>query len=137
MYSQKAIELNKNPENLGQMRDSDGEETVEDSQSGTTYTVYLKVEFGVITKINFWVSAASVEMAGCSMATILAKGKHLSDALKITEQDVIDALECSPESDQQKSINLILSTLRKAIDNYLMRRGIYHIQFQKLEASNS
>ncbi|WP_407308462.1 iron-sulfur cluster assembly scaffold protein [Desulfosporosinus sp. SB140] len=132
MYSQKVIELNKNPENLGQMRDPDGEGTVEDPQSGDTYTIYLKVEFGIITKINFWISSASVEMAGCSMATILAKGKHLADALKITEQDVIDALEWVSASNQQ-SVNMILSSLGRAIDNYLMRRGIYHIQFQKSE----
>ncbi|AFM42173.1 iron-sulfur cluster biosynthesis protein, NifU-like protein [Desulfosporosinus acidiphilus SJ4] len=133
MYSQKFLELITNPMNQGKMQNSDGEGTVEDPQSGANCTIEIKVEFGIIKSISFWVSGDNETIACCSMTTILAKGKHLAEALKITKQDVKDALEWSVEADHP-GIDLALGTLRKTIQNYLLRRGIYHIQFENLDS---
>lgn len=124
MNSQKVIELINNPVNLGKIQNPDGEGTIEDRQSGDTYSIYIKVEFGIITKISFWTNGDREAIASCSMITTLAKGKNLSEALKISKQDIIDALE-SASGVKHQSLDFVIGTLRKAIYNYLLRRGIY------------
>lgn len=56
-------------------------------------------------------------IATSSMTSILAKGKSIEDALKITEEDVIVALEGLPDEKIHCS-NLGVSALRAAIKNY-------------------
>lgn len=124
MNSQKVSELMNNPVNLGKMQNPDGEGTIEDRQSGDTYSIYIKVEFGIITNIGFWVNGDKGAIASCSMITALAKGKNLSEALKISKQDVINALGTDSGVNHQ-SLDFAIGTLRKAIHNYLLRRGIF------------
>jgi nitrogen fixation NifU-like protein len=52
------------------------------------------------------------------MMTALAKGKRLEDALRITEQDIIDALNDLPE-DKKHCSNLGVRGLKAAIQSYL------------------
>jgi nitrogen fixation protein NifU and related proteins len=130
MYSQKVIELMNSPVNLEKMRDPDGEGTIEDTQNGETFSFYIKVEFGTIKKVSFWTNGDNETMAYCSIITVIAQGKHLSEALKMTKQDIIDALDWSDEVNQYR-LQMIISALRKSIHNYLLRRGIYYAQFDK------
>jgi hypothetical protein len=55
------------------------------------------------------------------MTSVLAKGKSLDDAMLITENDVIVALDGLPEGKQHCS-NLGITALRKAINNYYKKR---------------
>ena len=55
------------------------------------------------------------------MTSVLAKGKSLDEALDITEEDVIKALDGLPENKIHCS-NLGVGALRKAIYNYLEKR---------------
>jgi nitrogen fixation protein NifU and related proteins len=130
MYSQKVIELINSPVNLEKMRDPDGEGTIEDTQNGEFFSFYIKVEFGTIKKVSFWTNGDNETMAYCSIITVIAQGKHLSEALKMTKQDIIDALDWSDEVNQYR-LQMIISALRKSIHNYLLRRGIYYAQFDK------
>ena len=57
------------------------------------------------------------------MTTVLAKGKTLQAALKITEQDIIDALDGLPEMKQHCS-NLGAAALHAAIQDYLIKQGL-------------
>jgi nitrogen fixation NifU-like protein len=52
------------------------------------------------------------------MVTELAKGKSVSEALKITQQDVLDALGGLPEDSRHCAL-LAANTLKEAIKNYL------------------
>jgi nitrogen fixation NifU-like protein len=63
------------------------------------------------------------------MTAVLAKGKTLDQALEITEEDIIEALDGLPESKIHCSL-LGVQALHKAIENYResesMKRGMNH-----------
>ena len=79
---------------------------------------YVKVKDGNITEINFMTDGCGSSIACGSMTTRLAKGKTADDAMKITNQDVFDALDGLPE-DYAHCAKLAVDTLHKAILNFL------------------
>lgn len=137
MCSEKVIDHFMSPQNVGSMSNADGEGTVEDQNSGNSLTIYVKVQFGIITEVSFMVYGCSAALATGSMTTVLAKGKSLEETMKITEHQVIDALGGLPE-EQQHCSNLAVSALRSAIYDYLTKRGaIYNIQVENEDALKS
>ena len=56
-------------------------------------------------------------IASGSMVTEMAKGKSISEAWKISQQDVLDALGGLPEGSQHCAL-LAANTLRGAINDY-------------------
>ncbi len=106
------------PRNAGSMPEADAEGTMGDPKCGDTLTVYIKVKDEVIEDISFLVFGCTASIATSSMTTVLAKGKTLAEAMKITEEDVIEALGGLPEEKKHCS-NLGVSALRKAIRSYL------------------
>lgn len=117
MYSEKVIEHFMSPSNAGSMPDADGVGTVGDAKCGDTLTIYIKVDNGVIKDISFLVFGCTASIATSSMTTVLAKGKTLEEAMGISEQDVIDALDGLPEEKKHCS-NLGVSALKNAIQDY-------------------
>jgi nitrogen fixation NifU-like protein len=118
LYSEKVIEHFMCPRNARSMPDADGEGTMGDAKCGDTLNIYIKVGDGIIKDISFLVFGCTASIATSSMTTVLAKGKTLEEAMKISEQDVIDALDGLPEEKKHCS-NLGVSALKNAIQNYL------------------
>lgn len=117
MYSDKVIEHFMCPQNVYFMPDADAEGTFGDPSCGDVLTVYIKVREDQIEEISYLVFGCCASIATSSMTSVLAKGKNLDEALKITEEDIIDALEGLPENKIHCS-NLGVSALRNAIYNY-------------------
>lgn len=118
MYSDKVIEHFMCPQNVRSMPDANGEGSAGDAHCGDSLTIYIKVKDRIINEISFLVFGCTASIATSSMTTVLAKGKSIEEALKITEQHIIDALDGLPEEKQHCS-NLGVSALRAAIQNYL------------------
>jgi nitrogen fixation NifU-like protein len=110
-----------NPRNSGKMISADGEGIVGDVRCGDSLTIYIKVKDNRITDIKFLVFGCAASIATSSMTTVLAKGKTLEEALKITEQDIIEALDGLPKIKYHCS-NLGVTALRKAIQDYNEKR---------------
>jgi NifU homolog involved in Fe-S cluster formation len=100
------------------MSDPDGVGASGDPGCGDNFKMFIKVNEGVLADVSVLVFGCCAAIACGSVTTVLAKGKRIEDALKITEQDVVDALDGLPEVKQHCS-NLGVSALRAAIDNYL------------------
>jgi nitrogen fixation protein NifU and related proteins len=120
MYSDTVIEHFMAPRNVLLMPYPDGVGTAGDPECGDTIELFIKVRNGVIYDISFLVFGCSAAIACGSMTTELAKGKMIVDALRITEQDVIDALDGLPEAKQHCS-NLGVAALQAAIQNFLTK----------------
>lgn len=135
MYSEKVLELFMNPQNVCKMLNPDGEGVVGDPNCGDALTMYVRVEFGIITDINCQVFGGTALVASSSMTTILAKGKPLAEAITITEQDVLEALGGLPRPKQYCS-ELAVTALRNAIDDYLVRRGLYNVLSEMEDSQN-
>ncbi len=117
IYSVKVIEHFMSPQNAYSMPDADAEGSFGDPSCGDALTFYLKIKDNYIQEISYLVFGCVASIATSSMTSVLAKGKSLDEALKITEEDVIEALDGLPENKVHCS-NLGVSALRNAINNY-------------------
>lgn len=106
------------PQNAHSMPDADAEGNYGDPSCGDYLTVYLKVKDNRVEEISYLVLGCCASIATSSMTSVLAKGKTLEEALNITEEDIIQALDGLPENKLHCS-NLGVSALRNAIGNYL------------------
>ena len=106
------------PQNAYSMPDANAEGSYGDPSCGDYMTVYLKVKDNRIEEISYLVFGCCASIATSSMTSVLAKGKTLEEALNITEEDIIQALDGLPENKVHCS-NLGVSALRNAIENYL------------------
>ncbi len=120
-YSDKVLEHFMNPQNSYSMSDADSQGEFGDPYCGDSVTVYIKVSDNVITEISYLVFGCTASIATSSMMSVLAKGKTIDEALKITEENVENALDGLPEEKRHCS-NLGVSALREAIDNYIARK---------------
>jgi nitrogen fixation NifU-like protein len=106
------------PQNAHSMPDANAEGSYGDPSCGDYLTVYLKVKDNRVEEISYLVFGCCASIATSSMTSVLAKGKTLDEALNITEEDIIQALDGLPENKVHCS-NLGVSALRNAIENYL------------------
>jgi nitrogen fixation NifU-like protein len=117
VYSEKTIDHFLNPRNLGEIPAPDGFSRIT-GPCGDTMEISLKVIDGKVMNTSFWTDGCGTSIASGSMVTELAKGKGVSEALKITQQDVLDALGGLPEESVHCAL-LAANTLREAIKDYL------------------
>ncbi len=106
------------PQNAHSMPDADAEGCYGDPSCGDSLTVYIKVKDNRIDEISYLVFGCPASVATSSMTSELAKGKTLEEALNITEEDIVRALDGLPENKLHCS-NLGASALHNAINNYL------------------
>ena len=123
IYSEKVIEHFMCPQNAYSMTDADAEGSFGDPSCGDYLTVYIKISDNCIEDISYLVFGCCASIATSSMTSVLAKGKSLNEAIKITEEDIIEALDGLPETKVHCS-NLGVSALRNAIKNYLYKNGM-------------
>lgn len=116
-FSDKVIEHFMCPRNVGSMPDADAIGSCGDPGCGDSLTLYIKVKDNVITDISFLVFGCVAAIASSSMTTELAKGKTLEEALRITDNDIADALDGLPENKMHCSV-LGATALKNAIENY-------------------
>ena len=95
-YSEKVMEHFNNPRNVGEIADADGVGIVGNKKCGDIMKMYLKIKNDVIEDAKFKTFGCGAAIATSSMATELIKGKKISEALKITNKTVMEALDGLP-----------------------------------------
>lgn len=105
------------------MPDANAQGVYGDPSCGDALIIFLKVNDNIIDEISYLVFGCCASIATSSMTSVLAKGKSLEDALKITDEDIIEALDGLPETKKHCS-NLGVSALRNAIANYYERTSL-------------
>ncbi len=99
------------------MPDCDAYGTIGDPACGDSLTFYLRVKDNRLEEVSYLVLGCCGAIATSSMTSVLAKGKTIEEALRITDEDIIGALDGLPESKVHCSI-LGVKALHKAIDDY-------------------
>lgn len=100
---------------------ADAQSAVGDPSCGDSLKLFIKVKDNCIKEISYLVFGCCGSIATSSMTTVLAKGKTLEEALLITEEDVIEALDGLPDEKKHCS-NLGVSALKMAIQDYQDRQ---------------
>ncbi len=122
MYSEKVIELFKNPKNVGKIEDPDGMGKVENPKCGDKIEMYIKVENDIITDIKFRTFGCAAAIAASSIITEMVLDKTLDEAMRVTGQDVVEQLGGLPPI-KIICCNLVADALHTAIGNYRGKKG--------------
>ena len=117
VYSETAIDHFMNPRNLGNIENADGFAKVTGS-CGDTMEMWLRVKDGTIADVTFMTDGCGTSIASGSMVTEMARGKSVSEARRISQQDVLSALGGLPEESEHCAL-LAADTLKEALKDYL------------------
>ena len=109
-----------NPRNIGEIENADGYAKVGDPSCGDFIKVWINVKDEIIIDYKFKVFGCGGAIATTSVASELAIGKRLKEAIQLTDDDVILALGGIPDNKKHCSL-LGINGLRAAIANYLVK----------------
>lgn len=122
MYSAKVMDHFTNPRNVGEIPDANAVGEVGNAKCGDIMKIYMKIENDVIVDIKFQTFGCASAIATSSMATELIKGKKVEDALKLSNQAVVEALDGLPPVKIHCSV-LAEEAVKAAIIDYYKRIG--------------
>lgn len=117
IYSKKVIKHFQRPHNYGRIEKPDGIGKVGNLRCGDVMYMYIKVKKDIIADIKYETYGCAAAIATSSIVTDLAKGKKISQALKITSQKVLKELGGLPLIKIHCSL-LSIDALQKAITDY-------------------
>jgi len=120
LYSDKVVAHFKEPRNTGVLEDADGIGEIGDPTCGDFMKVFIKVEENIIKDVKYQIRGCPASIAVASVMTELAIGKDLDDALMLTDENVLEALDGLPDEKLHCSV-LGITGLRKAIQDHFMR----------------
>ena len=123
IYSEKVMDHFSNFRNIGELEDANGVGEVGNAKCGDIMKMYLKIENGIIADVKFKTFGCGAAIATSSIATEMIKGKPLTDALKLTNRAVVEALDGLPPAKIHCSV-LAEQAIKSAIADYYTRQGI-------------
>ena len=126
LYSEKVMDHFRNPRNVGVIEDADGVGEVGNPVCGDIMKIYLKIENDIIADVKFETFGCGSAIASSSMATELIKGKPISEALKLTNKAVAEALDGLPAHKVHCSV-LAEEAIKVALKDYFDRN---HIEYE-------
>ena len=122
-YSEKVMEHFVHPHNVGKLEDADGIGEVGNAKCGDIMKMYLKINDGIITDVKFNTYGCASAIATSSIATDMIKGQPLSEALKLTNKAVVEALDGLPAVKIHCSV-LAEQAIKAAVKDYYDKNGI-------------
>ena len=123
LYSEKVMDHFQHPRNLGKMENADGVGEVGNAKCGDIMKMYIKVDDGIITDVKFNTFGCGSAIATSSMATEMIKGKSVEDALELSNQAVVEALDGLPTHKIHCSV-LAEESVKAAVKDYYDRNNI-------------
>lgn len=123
LYSEKVMDHFQHPRNVGKMEDADGIGEVGNARCGDIMRMYIKVDNDIITDVKFNTFGCGSAIATSSMATEMIKGKSIQDALELSNQAVVEALDGLPAQKIHCSV-LAEEAVKAAVKDYYDKNGI-------------
>ena len=124
MYSEKVMDHFQHPRNMGEIEDASGVGTVGNAKCGDIMRIYLDIDDdGIIQDVKFKTFGCGAAVATSSMATELVKGKHISEAMQVTNKAVMEALDGLPPVKVHCSL-LAEEAIHAALWDYAEKNGI-------------
>ena len=121
MYADKVMKMFSNLKFSKEMKDPDGIGKVGNLMCGDTLQFYIKVKDNKIIDISYKTFGCEAAMTASEALCILAKGKTIEEAEKITDKDIINYLGELPRIKVHCSV-LGMQGLHAAIKDYKAKR---------------
>ena len=134
LYSEKVMDHFRNPRNTGVIENVDGVGEVRNAKCGDIMKIYLKIEDDIIEDARFETFGCASAIASSSMATELIKKRPVSEALALTNQAVVEALDGLPAHKVHCSV-LAKEAIEKALQDYYGKQDAADCQIQKWRRS--
>ena len=136
LYSETVMDHFRNPRNVGVIEDADGVGEVGNAKCGDIMKMYLKIKDGIIEDVKFQTFGCASAIATSSMATDLIKGKPVEDAMKLTNQAVVEALDGLPAVKVHCSV-LAEQAIKAALSDYYKRQGVVNEELERCLACDA
>lgn len=120
-YTDTVIDHAQNPRNVGSIPNADGFARVT-GPCGDTMEIWLRVKDGRIRDATFWTDGCGPSIACGSMATKMVMGKRTAEALRITQEDILNSLGGLPEESLHCAL-LAANTLKQALRDYITMKN--------------
>ena len=120
LYSEKVMDHFRNPRNIGVIENADGIGEVGNAKCGDIMKMYFRIEDDIVQDVKFETFGCASAVASSSMATELIKGKPVSEALKLTNKAVAEALDGLPAYKMHCSV-LAEEAIQNALEDYYQK----------------
>lgn len=132
-YSEKVLDHVRNPRHVGFIEDADGVGMVGDPSCGDFVVLTVRIRDGRIADVQYQVRGCGAAIATCSVTTELVLGQPLEVVGKLTDGDVVRALDGLPPEKLHCS-NLAASALHAALEDYRHRQKMNLHEWRSLYA---
>ena len=122
-YSEIVMDHFINPRNVGEIEQADGVGEAGNPRCGDQMRITLRIRDEIIEDVKFMTLGCGAAIASSSMATEMIKGHPITEALKLTDRAVAEALDGLPPAKLHCSL-LAERAIKLAIADYYTRRGI-------------
>jgi len=123
MYTEKVLDHFQNPRNVGELENANGVGMVGNAKCGDIMQMFIRVnDDEVIEEVTFKTFGCGAAVATSSMATELIKGKTVEEALKLSNEAVVEALEGLPPAKIHCSV-LAEEAVKAAVEDYRSRKN--------------
>lgn len=124
MYTEKVMDHFRNPRNVGEIENADGVGEVGNAKCGDIMRISLKINDNhIIEDVKFQTFGCGSAIASSSMATELIKGKHVDEAVELTNKAVVEALGGLPMVKIHCSV-LAEQAVKAALYQYSKKKNI-------------
>ena len=121
LYSEKVMAMFRDTKNYGKIENADGIGKVGNPKCGDVMWIYIKVDDGKIVDAKFETFGCVAAIATSTMAIDMIKGKHVDEALRLTNKAVAEALDGLPPEKMHCSL-LAEEGVKAAIEDYQKRK---------------
>lgn len=119
-YTETVIDHAMNPRNAGKIALADGFGHIT-GPCEDTMEIWLRINGGTIVDASFSTDGCSATVACGSMATEMIKNKDVTQALAISQNDILETLGGLPEGNLHCAL-LAANTVKAAIQDYITMR---------------
>ena len=116
-YTETTIDHAMNPRNVGSMAEADGFGSVT-GPCGDTMEIWIKVRNDTVAQATFWTDGCGTSIACGSVVTETVTGRPVVEALKVSQQRILDALGGLPDDSVHCAL-LAANTMKSAVRDYL------------------
>ncbi len=130
MYSEKVLEIFKNPTHSGILKGSNGIGICKSADGSEIFKIYVKVENDVVVVAKFKTFGCVGAIVSSEIACRLIERQNLDDVTNISHKDIVNALGELPAGKEECSI-MAEKAIKEAVKNYRKKQLQLAIKMQK------